>query len=35
VIIEPVSSEMNRSNPEINLSRPAWQNPSPILVTHG
>ena len=35
VIFEPVSSEMNRSNPEINLSRPAWQNPSPILVTHG
>jgi flagellar biosynthesis protein FlhF len=35
VIIEPVSSEMNRSNPEINLSRPAWLTPSPILVTHG
>jgi flagellar biosynthesis protein FlhF len=33
--IDPVSSEMNRSSPEINTSRPAWQTPSPILVTHG
>jgi len=33
--IENITSEMNRSNPEINLSRPAWQTPSPVLVTHG
>ena len=33
--IDHVTSEMNSSSPEINLSRPAWQIPSPILVTHG
>jgi flagellar biosynthesis GTPase FlhF len=33
--IDQVISEMNSSSPEINLSRPAWLTPSPILVTHG
>jgi len=33
--IDQVTSEMNSSSPEINLSRPAWLTPSPILVTHG
>ena len=35
VHVDHVTSEMNSSSPEINLSRPAWQIPSPILVTHG
>ncbi len=29
------STDMNRSSPDLNLSRPAWLPPSPILVTHG
>jgi flagellar biosynthesis protein FlhF len=33
--IDQVTSEMNSSSPETNLSRPAWLTPSPILVTHG